>query len=136
MSNHLFRILGRFIHTMGQSMSKLPPHSAEYYTTALVFGGGGGCHLAYAYLTKQQETVSVSDKYTMVREGYTEFMVVDNKARHFNVNTSLWYWKWDAAEEWAAIRPGETLHFTYYGVRVPWAGLFPNVVRVARERMA
>lgn len=119
MSNHLFRILGNFLQH-GNQMS------------ALAIGCAGTIHLTYAYGTKQQETITISDKYMMVRQGYTEFMVIDSKGRHFNIINSLWYWKWDAIEDWSSMKLGETLHVTYYGMRAPWGGLFPNVVGVTR----
>jgi hypothetical protein len=69
----------------------------------------------------------------MVRNGFTEFMVVDEKGRHLNVNNSLWYWKWDSIEEWYKIEPNKNFFIKYYGWRVPLFGLFPNIVTTDNE---
>jgi hypothetical protein len=55
-------------------------------------------------------------------------MIVDNKGRHFNVNNSLWYWKWDSIEDWEKIEKDKQLLVKYYGWRSPIFGLFPNIV--------
>jgi hypothetical protein len=88
---------------------------------------GTGAHAGYAYLTEKKEEIHVLDTYMMVQHGHTSFMVVDHKGRHFNVNNSVWYWKWDSIEDWKAIKKGP-LHIQYYGWRSPFFGLFPNVV--------
>jgi hypothetical protein len=66
----------------------------------------------------------------MNRGGYTDFMIIDNKGRHFNVNNSLWYWKWNSIEDWHNIdeKSEEKLLIKYYGWRVPLLGLFPNIM--------
>ena len=56
-------------------------------------------------------------------------MIVDNKGRHFNINNSLWYWKWDSLEDWSSIKNGDKISVRYYGWRVPIFGLFPNIVK-------
>jgi hypothetical protein len=89
----------------------------------------GGVHATYAYSTNNNEDVKVTNKYKMVSYGSTQFMIVDDKGRHFNVNNSLWYWKWDSIEDWEKINKGNSLKVKYYGFRSPFLGLFPNIVR-------
>jgi hypothetical protein len=38
--------------------------------------------------------------YSFVKNGYTEFMVIDKKGNHYNMTNSLWYWKWNSIEDW------------------------------------
>ena len=64
----------------------------------------------------------------MNRRGYTEFMVIDNKGRHFNVNNSFWYNKWNSLEDWHNIKENGEINIKYYGWRIPFLGLFPNIV--------
>ena len=62
-------------------------------------------------------------------------MIVDDKGRHFNINNSFWYWKWDAIEEWNNIQEQKetTLFVSYYGYRIPFLGLFPNLVHISTQ---
>jgi hypothetical protein len=84
-------------------------------------------HFTYAISTNKKEQTTVEKKYTMTRNGFTEFMIIDDKGRHFNVNNSLWYWKWNSIEDWHNIKEGNEIKFGYYGWRVPVLGLFPNI---------
>ena len=72
--------------------------------------------------------IKVNKKYKIVIYGTTQFMIIDEKGRHFNVNNSLWYWKWDSIEDWGKINNGDNLKVKYYGIRSPFIGLFPNIV--------
>jgi hypothetical protein len=86
-------------------------------------------HGIYAYSTEEKDAIVVTKKYKMNRNGFTDFMVIDDKGRHFNVNNSLWYWKWDSIEDWHRIqeKSEEKLLIKYYGWRMPILGLFPNI---------
>jgi hypothetical protein len=89
-----------------------------------------GGHACYTYYTKQTKTITIDKKYKFVRNGMTEFMVVDYENKHYNVNNSIWFWKWDSIEDWNNIKTGETLNVKYYGYRIPILGVFPNIVKV------
>ena len=60
-------------------------------------------------------------------------MNVDSDGRHFNVNNSLWYWKWDSIEDWNKIKNkiknDSQITIKYYGIRIPFFGLFPNIIK-------
>lgn len=85
-------------------------------------------HGIYAYSTEETEAIIVAKKYKMDRNGFTEFMIIDDKGRHFNVNNSLWYWKWNSIEDWHKIEKNKLMFIRYYGWRIPTFGLFPNVI--------
>jgi hypothetical protein len=87
-------------------------------------------HGIYAYSTEEKDAIVVTKKYKMNRNGFTEFMIIDDKGRHFNVNNSLWYWKWDSIEDWHRIQEKneEKLLIRYYGWRMPLLGIFPNII--------
>jgi hypothetical protein len=84
-------------------------------------------HGIYAYSTEEKDAILVTKKYKMNRNGFTDFMIIDDKGRHFNVNNSLWYWKWNSVEDWHNIEENKQLFIRYYGLRMPVIGLFPNV---------
>lgn len=95
----------------------------------LIYTGLLSGHFLYALSTEKKELIYVVKKYKINRNGFTEFMVVDGKGRHLNVNNSLWYWKWDSIEEWHKIEPNKNVFIQYYGWRVPLFGIFPNIVK-------
>ena len=95
---------------------------------ALLILGGTGIHGAYVFSTKKQEKIYVHDTYQMVQHGSTSFMVVDGEGRHFNVGNSLWFWRWDAVEDWHRIQRGYPLQIKRYGWRIPALGWFPTIV--------
>jgi hypothetical protein len=84
-------------------------------------------HGIYALGTKKTEQSRIVKKYKIVRNGFTDFMVIDEHGNHYNVNNSFWFWKWDSIEDWYNIKNGDELHFKYYGWRVPVLGMFPNI---------
>jgi len=90
-------------------------------------------HGAFALATNKREEICVTKKYKYDTNGFTNFMIVDNKGRHFNVNNSFWYWKWDSIEDWANVETNTEKKITvnYYGYRIPFLGMFPNVVEIS-----
>jgi hypothetical protein len=85
-------------------------------------------HGVYTFSTEKTDAIIVRKKYKMNRGGYTDFMIIDDKDRHFNVNNSFWYWKWNSNEDWHKIEEKTQIFIKYYGWRVPVFGLFPNIV--------
>jgi hypothetical protein len=86
------------------------------------------CNFLYAIFTREEKEIIVKKKYTFDRSGFTDFMVIDSNGKHYNLNNSLWYWKWDSIEDWHSIKEEEKLKTLTYGWRVPILGLFPNIV--------
>jgi len=82
----------------------------------------------YAILTREEKEIIVKKKYKFDRVGFTEFMIIDSNDKHYNLNNSLWYWKWDSIEDWHLIKEEEKLNTLTYGLRLPILGMFPNIV--------
>ena len=82
----------------------------------------------YAILTREEKEIIVKKKYNFDRSGFTEFMIIDSNDKHYNLNNSLWYWKWDSIEDWHLIKEEQKLNTLTYGWRVPILGMFPNIV--------
>jgi hypothetical protein len=85
--------------------------------------------LIYVYATKNNSVITVKTKYKITRNGFTDFMIIDQNGKHYNVNNSFFYWKWDSVEDWHKIPEDKdaAVHIKYYGYRIPFLGLFPNV---------
>jgi hypothetical protein len=135
MSKSFFRILYRGFSevTTNEKPREHIKNILELWVKCLIFTTGASIHCAYALTTEEKEKSIIIKKYKMVRNGFTEFMLVDNKGRHFNVNNSLWYWKWNSIEDWTNIKEGDELYFRYYGWRIPSLGLFPNIYMSNKE---
>jgi len=82
----------------------------------------------YAILTREEKEIIVKKKYKFDRSGFTEFMIIDSNDKHYNLNNSLWYWKWDSIEDWHSIKEEQKLNTLTYGWRLPILGMFPNIV--------
>lgn len=87
-------------------------------------------HCSYALGTVENKIIQINKKYLFDRNGFTEFMIVDDNGKHYNVNNSLWYWKWDSIEDWHKLEPNKDIIIKYYGWRIPLFGLFPNIVMI------
>ena len=128
MSRHIIYNLFPFLKSLVKPQS---PNILTVLGTSVVLTYGHG---SFALGTNKREKICVTKKYTYVVNGYTNFMIIDDKGRHFNINNSFWYWKWDAIEEWNNIDEKETtLVVSYYGYRIPFLGLFPNVVDISTQ---
>lgn len=86
-------------------------------------------HCAYTFGTTENKIINIQNKYQFTSNGFTEFMVVDNTGSHYNVNNSLWYWKWNSIEDWEKIKVDTQISVKYYGWRIPFLGIFPNIVK-------
>ena len=86
------------------------------------------CNFLYAIFTREEKEIIVKKKYQFDRSGFTDFMVIDSNGKHYNLNNSLWYWKWDSIEDWHSIKEEQKLNTLTYGLRLPILGLFPNIV--------
>lgn len=127
MATSSVNILNFILKTIVDKSIKLD--SINFTSNLLGLGILSGAHFTYSIFTDNKEEIIIDNKYKMVRNGFTNFMIIDNKGRHFNINNSLWYWKWDSLEDWSSIKNGDKISVRYYGWRVPIFGLFPNIVK-------
>ena len=93
-----------------------------------IISGTVSFHLVYTVTSKRSKNIYIKDKYMFTQNGFTNFMVVDQKGNHYNVNNSLWFWKWDSLEDWTKLKPNDHIRIEYYGYRVPFFASFPNIV--------
>lgn len=85
-------------------------------------------HIYYVLATQKEDNIAIANKYKYVSNGFTNFMIVDTKGTHYNVNNSFWLWKWDSIEDWHNLKIGNTIYAKYYGLRMPFLGCFPNII--------
>lgn len=94
---------------------------------SFLFICGSFLHLSYSLGTSDFKYSKIRKKYKMVRNGFTDFMIITADEKHYNVNNSLWYWKWNSIEDWHKMQEGDTIYFNYYGWRIDFLGIFPNI---------
>ena len=104
-------------------MKKIPiEHQFVVYVTGL------SSNALYSYSTLQTDTIKIDKKYSFTQNGYTQFMIIDKNNKHYNINNSFWYWKWNSIEDWNILRENDSIKVKYYGYRIPILGFFPNIV--------
>jgi len=116
-----------FLHYF-TSMFKDTLRNTDANITLKIVGFGTFCNLGYTLGTKDKRDIVVAKKYQFDRNGFTNFMVVDTNGNHYNVNNSLWFLKWDSIEDWSSVETNDNLTVKFYGWRVPFLGIFPNIV--------
>lgn len=128
MSRHFFYRLFPLFKSLIKSVGEKEPLGFVYATITFVYSHG-----AFALATNKNEEICVTNKYKYDTNGFTNFMIVDNKGRHFNVNNSFWFWKWDSIEDWANVETNieKKITVNYYGYRIPFLGMFPNIVGIS-----
>lgn len=90
-------------------------------------------HLIYVASTRNEDEIVIHNKYKFTCNGFTNFMIIDQTGKHYNVNNSLWFWKWDSVEDWCKLNKGDKINIQYYGYRIPFLGVFPNIVNTNYE---
>lgn len=43
----------------------------------------------YSYGTKNETAISIDKTYTYTRNGYTDFMIIDKRGKHYNFSSSF-----------------------------------------------
>jgi hypothetical protein len=102
----------------------------ELKSSLMIYFGSIGLsfHFSYTLFTSRNKIIKVDKKYKFVRNGFTEFMIIDENGKHYNVNNSFWYLKWNSYEDWHKIETNKKCQIIYYGWRVPLFGMFPNII--------
>lgn len=121
------RTFGRFIKPLFKILNE---DKSEFVAIAVTIIGVTtiSAQCVYSLTTCDTKSIVVKDKLMFSREGNTEFIVKDIEDKLYNVNNSLWYWKWDSLEDWTNIQTNKKYMIKYYGWRVPLFGIFPNIV--------
>jgi hypothetical protein len=119
MSNSLYNSL--FLN----NFTKLPKENQIAFFTICV-----GTHALYSFITQKIENIQIKQLYKYNKNGNTNFMLIDNNDKHYNVNNSFWYCKWNAIEDWNKLKIGDKINIKYYGYRMQVFGIFPIIVTI------
>lgn len=110
--------------------------SLQSYIIAGGIVGGLFCHCAYALGTVERKIIRIQKKYQFDKNGFTKFMIIDHTGKHYNVNNSFWYWKWNSIEDWHKLETNKDnldIVIKYYGWRSPLFGMFPKIIRINEQ---
>jgi hypothetical protein len=120
-----------FLNALTQFIKMIPYETHTKIPIQFQISGLGvviGGHACYAYGSQKTGIIRINRSYMYTQNGGTEFMVIDQNGKHYNVNNSFWYWKWNSIEDWHKMEMGDVIHVKYYGYRIPIFGMFPNIV--------
>ncbi len=81
----------------------------------------------YVYASTNTRRIRIKRKYKYVKSGMTSFMIIDMDENHYSLNNSIWFWKWDAIEDWYSLDKEREINIKFYGYRIPILSLFPNI---------
>ena len=116
----------------GETSSNTQVEGVLLLTIGLGVGVG---HCTYSLGTVENKIIQIDKKYQFDRNGFTEFMIIDKNGRHYNVNNSLWHWKWNSIEDFHKLEQNKDIVVKYYGWRVPSLGIFPNIVMSRQDQV-
>lgn len=136
MSRSFVKVLKLFFKSIDNPLKKLNKEIDEFGSFiigGLLVGTTIG-HGVYALGTVENKIIKINKKYQFDRNGFTEFMVIDENGKHYNVNNSIWYWKWNSLEDWHKLETNKHICVKYYGLRIPVFGMFPNIIMINSDR--
>jgi len=110
------------------SLNKISKNDVPFGLKVILYGIGLGGHALYSYSTLKKDTIKINKIYKFTQNANTQFMIIDENNKHYNVNNSFWYWKWNSIEDWNTLRENDSISIKYYGYRIPFLGFFPNIV--------
>lgn len=82
---------------------------------------------------RTEYVVIVNDKWTKKDSSKDKYLVsvtdIDNESEQmvFEITDSLFAWRWDSSDLYAAIEPGKIYRMTVGGSRVPIFSWYPNI---------
>lgn len=90
--------------------------------------------IVYMLLTRCEQTIAISKKYTVVSHGQTRFVVVNYHLQQYELTNRWWCFRWNAEQDWIAIESGDVLKVQCYGVRLTMLNWYPCIYRIISKR--
>ena len=87
-------------------------------------------HMLYAFGTRSEDEIEVSNKYQIYSSSGTHFAIDTTDNRQFLIPYSVWYLQFDVPEKWNKIQKGRKYKIVKYGYRIPALSMFPNIVSI------
>lgn len=88
----------------------------------------------YSLSTGDQLTATVTDKERVCesgKDGACKWMILTDKMSFENTDT-IWHWKFNSTDVQSSVNVGETYNFDYYGWRLPFFSIYPNLVGTSK----
>ena len=82
------------------------------------------------YASDETVVVTVEEKWTKYHSGDEKYLFSSENDVVYSVEDSLWLFRFDASDRYAAIEPGETYEITTYGWRVPFLTWYKNAIEM------
>ncbi len=88
--------------------------------------------VSLGYSNPRDLSCHVTDKDRAARDGSSDMRVYTEECGVLKVQDLFWAGRFDSADVFASIEPGETYRFHVSGIRVPFFSVFPNIRSVER----
>jgi hypothetical protein len=96
-----------------------------YFVIAIIAGT-----ILYTYLTPFTRTITIKNKGDYAGRRFMKNLVEDKDGNIYEVNNSVLYLHFTAAELWNNIEIGKSYTVKGYGLRVPILGWYPRIIRI------
>lgn len=86
-------------------------------------------YMYYAF-TKFEKVITLKSEFTHTAYKYGNTFVSDQNNNVYKIHNNALLLSFNAVEMLSMLEKGRTFKITGYGVRVPWLGLYPNIISV------
>jgi hypothetical protein len=91
------------------------------------------CHLGYSFLTINEKEIIVKNKYQEINYGFTKYLIATDDNKQLKIDTNIWRGNFDLQEKWNLLNEGEKYKVKYYGWRLPFFGMNPNIYKIQKN---
>ena len=85
-------------------------------------------NLIYVYSTKQNKIITIKNSTYFRQSKYGYNLVSDSNNNVYQVKNSIYYLFFNSAELYQELEINKTYNITYYGYRIPFLNLYPNII--------
>jgi hypothetical protein len=72
-------------------LTKIPKNNIPFRIDISLSCIGLAGHALYSYSTLKKDTIKINKIYKFTQNSNTQFMIIDQNGKHYNVNNSFWY---------------------------------------------
>ena len=110
--------------------NNLSVYALSFKTIFIIFLVLSIISIIYVYSTKFKKTITIDEKYTYgSNNSKGNQSISDTNNNIYIVQNSLYLFHWTSVELFNKMDVGKTYEIEGYGYRVPFLGLFPNIVK-------
>jgi hypothetical protein len=85
-------------------------------------------NLIYAYATKKNKIITIKNSTYFRQSKYGYNLISDKDNNIYQVKNSIYYLFFNSAELYQQLEVNKTYNITYYGYRIPFLNMYPNII--------